>query len=123
MSHERAGADGVALNVSALHHPGINNVNSLGDDLVISQYKFFLSFENTVSDGYVSEKVFIPLRLGVVPVYLGTPDIASLPSISEHGDPWYAPQSIHSQICRKTGRHARTGTVTHILKHKRHAGT
>ena len=30
------------------------HVNSVGDDRVISQYKFFLAFENAVHPGYAS---------------------------------------------------------------------
>ena len=66
-----------------------SHVNSVADDKVISQYKFFLAFENCVFEGYVSEKLFTPLRLGVVPVYLGSADVAELPSLSATGDPWF----------------------------------
>lgn len=41
-----------------------------------SQYKFVLNFENSSTDGYVTEKIFNVLAAGVVPVYHGAPDIA-----------------------------------------------
>lgn len=48
---------------------------------VIAQYKFILAFENAVCDDYITEKFWRPLKLGVVPVYYGSPTIADwLPS-------------------------------------------
>lgn len=44
----------------------------------LMQYKFHLSFERVRCEGYVSEKVFNPLALGVVPVYLGSPLVDKL---------------------------------------------
>jgi hypothetical protein len=36
-----------------------------------SRYMFHLAFENTIEDGYVTEKLFDALYAGTVPVYLG----------------------------------------------------
>lgn len=48
---------------------------------IIAQYKFILAFENAVCDDYITEKLWRPLKLGVVPVYYGSPSIADwLPS-------------------------------------------
>ncbi|XP_058381166.1 alpha-(1,3)-fucosyltransferase 10 isoform X2 [Diceros bicornis minor] len=48
---------------------------------IIAQYKFILAFENAVCDDYITEKFWRPLKLGVVPVYYGSPSITDwLPS-------------------------------------------
>ena len=39
------------------------------------RYKFYLAFENTNEPGYVTEKVYDALDAGVIPVYLGAPDV------------------------------------------------
>lgn len=39
------------------------------------KYKFSLIFENTVSKGYVTEKIFDAFFAGAVPIYYGAPDI------------------------------------------------
>ncbi|KAJ8600215.1 hypothetical protein CTAYLR_001926 [Chrysophaeum taylorii] len=55
-----------------------------------SRYKFYLSMENHVGDGYVTEKLLSnPLRAGAVPVYLGAPNADRLPSIDGTGRPWF----------------------------------
>lgn len=41
----------------------------------IRNYKFAICFENSVFPGYVTEKIFDAMMAGVVPVYLGAPDI------------------------------------------------
>ena len=48
--------------------------DQLGDAL--RRYRFYLAFENTCETGYVTEKVYNGLDAGVIPVYLGAPDIA-----------------------------------------------
>lgn len=48
---------------------------------ILAQYKFMLAFENAVCEDYITEKLWRPLKLGVVPVYYGSPSIADwLPS-------------------------------------------
>ncbi|KAJ8339622.1 hypothetical protein SKAU_G00364080 [Synaphobranchus kaupii] len=42
---------------------------------ILAQYKFILAFENAVCDDYVTEKLWRPLKLGVVPVYYGAPNV------------------------------------------------
>jgi hypothetical protein len=46
---------------------------------VISTYKFYLSFENTIQQGYVTEKLFTVLNMGgIIPVYYGAPDVPNI---------------------------------------------
>lgn len=42
---------------------------------VLPRYRFSLCYENQQMQGYVTEKLFDCLRCGVVPVYLGAPEI------------------------------------------------
>lgn len=42
---------------------------------LLSQYKFILAFENAVCEDYITEKLWRPLKLGVVPVYYGAPNV------------------------------------------------
>lgn len=42
---------------------------------VISKYKFYLVFENSKNDGYISEKYWEALEAGAIPVVLGAYDI------------------------------------------------
>ena len=44
----------------------------------LANYKFFMSFENEIAKGYVSEKYFKILSSGCVPVYYGAPDVPQL---------------------------------------------
>jgi hypothetical protein len=41
----------------------------------LSQYQFCLCYENTVFPGYLTEKIFDCFFSGVIPIYLGDPDI------------------------------------------------
>jgi len=41
----------------------------------LAQYRFYLCFENTAFPGYLTEKLFDCFFSGVIPVYLGDPDI------------------------------------------------
>lgn len=47
--------------------------DKVGDAL--RRYQFYLAFENTCEQGYVTEKVYNALDAGIVPVYLGAPDL------------------------------------------------
>lgn len=42
---------------------------------VLGNYKFYLAFENSQLEGYVTEKVWEPLLMGAIPIYWGAPDI------------------------------------------------
>lgn len=41
----------------------------------ISRYKFIISYENSVCNDYVTEKIWRTLIVGSVPVYFGAPNI------------------------------------------------
>lgn len=41
----------------------------------IGHYKFVIAYENSVCEDYISEKIWRPLTLGVVPIYFGSPSI------------------------------------------------
>ena len=59
--------------------PSILNQNiTTCDDkqLVMSNYRFAICFENISYPGYVTEKIIDCFVAGVIPVYLGAPDIA-----------------------------------------------
>uniref|UniRef100_A0A8D0GZ93 GDP-fucose protein O-fucosyltransferase n=1 Tax=Sphenodon punctatus TaxID=8508 RepID=A0A8D0GZ93_SPHPU len=62
----------------------LKNPTSMDDEnfyRILAQYKFILAFENAVCEDYITEKLWRPLKLGVVPVYYGSPSIADwLPS-------------------------------------------
>lgn len=42
---------------------------------VLSNYKFVLCFENSYTNGYITEKIFNCFFAGIIPLYLGAPDI------------------------------------------------
>ncbi len=44
---------------------------------LMAEYKFVLAFENAQEQDYVTEKFYIPLLAGSVPVYLGAPNAAA----------------------------------------------
>lgn len=42
---------------------------------LMAQYKFTLALENAVGDDYITEKLWRPLIVGSVPIYLGSPSV------------------------------------------------
>ncbi|XP_070598434.1 alpha-(1,3)-fucosyltransferase 10 [Erythrolamprus reginae] len=62
----------------------LRNPSSMDSDSfyrILAQYKFVLAFENSICEDYITEKLWRPLKLGVVPVYYGSPKIQDwLPS-------------------------------------------
>jgi len=44
----------------------------------LGQYRFSLCLENSVFEGYVSEKIFDCFFTGTIPIYLGAPDVERL---------------------------------------------
>lgn len=52
---------------------------SIEDKLMtVAQYKFAICFENISYPGYVTEKIIDCFVAGVIPIYLGAPDIAAI---------------------------------------------
>ena len=47
-------------------------------ELLEKRYKFYLSFENSLCDDYVSEKLWTALRLNIVPIVLGAYNYSEL---------------------------------------------
>ena len=47
----------------------INNIK------LFEPYKFVISFENSFIDGYITEKIIIPMLAGAIPIYMGSKDI------------------------------------------------
>jgi hypothetical protein len=41
----------------------------------VARYKFTLSFENAVCNDYITEKLWRPLTVGSVPIYMGSPSV------------------------------------------------
>lgn len=66
--------------ISSLQDPAetMNNEDFLR---LVAQYKFTLAFENAIGDDYITEKLWRPLIVGSVPVYLGSPSIKVCPSV------------------------------------------
>lgn len=63
---------------------------------LISQYKFYFAFENTIQDGYVTEKLFFTLNIPVIPVYYGclnVPNVTKTPSFIKASD-FSSPKSL-----------------------------
>ena len=56
----------------------LNNVGGpVADKLdFCSRFKFNIAFENSVSDGYTTEKVMQPLTVNSVPIYFGNPNVS-----------------------------------------------
>jgi GR25 family glycosyltransferase involved in LPS biosynthesis len=42
---------------------------------ILSKYKFVIAFENDYPDGYISEKLVMPMIACSIPIYLGSPDV------------------------------------------------
>jgi Glycosyltransferase family 10 (fucosyltransferase) C-term len=60
---------------SCLNNVDYPDAGRKSKDDIMRSYLFHLSFENSNTDDYVTEKLWGALRSGVVPVYLGAPNI------------------------------------------------
>ncbi|WP_161780950.1 glycosyltransferase family 10 domain-containing protein [Criblamydia sequanensis] len=43
---------------------------------LLNNYKFYICYENSVFDGYITEKIFDCFYSGCIPIYYGAPDIS-----------------------------------------------
>ncbi|XP_070791564.1 alpha-(1,3)-fucosyltransferase 10 isoform X1 [Pituophis catenifer annectens] len=83
MSHIEIDSYGACLHNRDLpdHLRNPSSMDSNSFYKILAQYKFILAFENSVCEDYITEKLWRPLKLGVVPVYYGSPKIQDwLPS-------------------------------------------
>jgi hypothetical protein len=55
---------------------GLNPLRCENKHEVIAKYKFAICFENMSYPGYVTEKIIDCFTVGVIPIYMGAPDIA-----------------------------------------------
>lgn len=55
-------------------HPGFSTFE-LMNECLYHHYKFYLALENTQEEDYITEKLWIGLRAGSVPIYIGAPNI------------------------------------------------
>lgn len=46
-----------------------------GNNVLYKNYKFVIAIENSFINGYMSEKLFIPILAGSIPIYMGAPDV------------------------------------------------
>lgn len=54
---------------------GISEMLSEGFIKFFQRYKFILAFENARCDDYMTEKLFRTLNIGVIPIYMGSPNV------------------------------------------------
>ena len=80
MKHVKVDSYGACLNNKQLpdHLQGSEQFESEQFYQLLAQYKFIISAENAVCDDYVTEKLWRPLVLGSVPIYLGAANVRSL---------------------------------------------
>ncbi len=45
------------------------------NDRIYQHYKFVIAFENSIADGYITEKIIIPMSANAIPLYWGTPSV------------------------------------------------
>lgn len=52
-----------------------SDLGDIGTFICMKPYKFSITMENTLFDGYMSEKIFNGIFANTVPIYFGLPDI------------------------------------------------
>ena len=69
------------INFNLVEYPGEDVQSSRDNWKIYKDYKFVISFENSVADDYISEKIISAMAGNSVPLYWGTP------SVSEYFNP------------------------------------
>jgi len=84
----------------------VSSKKSISD--IYRNYKFVISFENTIDSDYVTDIFFEPLLAGSVPIYLGAPNIEDFSpgnncfvDVRQYPDPKLLAQFINSCCCEK----------------------
>mmetsp|Transcript_34604 Transcript_34604/g.83600 ORF Transcript_34604/g.83600 Transcript_34604/m.83600 type:complete len:825 (-) Transcript_34604:2139-4613(-) len=60
---------------SCLHNVDFPRAQVIKKEEIMRSYLFHLSFENSITDDYITEKLWGSLRAGIVPVYHGAPNV------------------------------------------------
>jgi len=70
---------GKVLNNKSMNDLHQNHIISdyQSNDLVYEQYKFVVCFENSYTDGYITEKIVNAIAGGAIPIYRGAPDVGN----------------------------------------------
>ncbi|CAG2064684.1 unnamed protein product [Timema podura] len=77
MKHIKVDSYGACLNNKKLPRE-ISSMTNMDDERffkIVAQYKFTLAFENAFCEDYITEKLWRPLTLGSVPIYMGSPSV------------------------------------------------
>ena len=53
----------------------IFDIDSNVFSFTLSKYKFSICFENSITAGYISEKIFDCFYAGTIPIYYGDPNV------------------------------------------------
>lgn len=64
-------------NIGRCYNKNYKQNSGFEDNITLFKpYKFVIAFENEPLEGYVSEKLLMPLLAGCIPIYLGAPDVS-----------------------------------------------
>ena len=64
------------INFNRVEYPGEDVQSSRDNWKIYKDYKFVISFENSVADDYISEKILSAMAGNSVPVYWGAPNVS-----------------------------------------------
>jgi hypothetical protein len=86
--------------------PSFIGPNTVSKNLTLKAYRFCLAYENSVEQGYLTEKLFDCFFAGCVPIYLGAPDVLDLVPANTFIDKRQFPtyEKLHDYISTMSGR-------------------